>query len=117
MVAYVAELAETKLAEGRNNFATDFIGDIELYHAHVRRAERGIRFGSHDAVEHQSCICRWSWSLFKEQGTLWRGYVAGGCSCHGAWLFRFGCHVILFSHRRPGATSSFMPHGKAASLI
>ncbi|KAI6761353.1 hypothetical protein HG531_001906 [Fusarium graminearum] len=40
--AYIAELAEAKLSERSNNFATDFIGNIELDHTHVRRAERSV---------------------------------------------------------------------------
>jgi hypothetical protein len=50
--AYVAELAEAKLAKGGNNLPTNLVGDIELYHAHLRRAERGVRLRSHgDAAE------------------------------------------------------------------
>lgn len=45
--AYVAELAETQLAERGDNFPTDFVGDIELDHAHVRRAEGGVLLWSH----------------------------------------------------------------------
>lgn len=45
--AYVSELAEAKLSQGCHDFAANFVGDIELHHAHVRRAERGVLFRSH----------------------------------------------------------------------
>lgn len=45
--AHVSELAEAQLAKCSNDFTTDFIGNIELHHAHVRRAERGVLFGRH----------------------------------------------------------------------
>lgn len=44
---HIAELDETQLAQGVNNLAADFVGDVELHHAHVRRAERGIPCRSH----------------------------------------------------------------------
>ena len=47
---YVSELAETKLAEGSDDFPADLVGDIELDHAHFRRAERGVLFRSHGDV-------------------------------------------------------------------
>lgn len=59
--AYVAELDQAKLAEGSDDLATDFVGDEELDHAHVRRAEGGILFGSHcDAVEAPE-LDDWRW--------------------------------------------------------
>lgn len=45
--AYVAELAEAQLAKRGDNFPTDFVGDIELDHAHVRRAEGSVLLWSH----------------------------------------------------------------------
>lgn len=45
--AYVAKLAKSQLAKGRNNFAPDFVGHVELDHAHGRRAERGVFLRSH----------------------------------------------------------------------
>lgn len=69
--AYVSELAKTKLTKGRNNFAANFVGDIELDHAHVRRAERGVLFGSHsDAAEAPRLSIVVKIELVKEQGTL-----------------------------------------------
>lgn len=48
--AYVAELAETQLAERGNDFSADLVGDIELDHAHFRRAEGGVLLWSHGDV-------------------------------------------------------------------
>lgn len=48
MEAYVAELAQSKLAEGIDNLPIDFVGDIQLHHAHGRRAEGGILSWGHD---------------------------------------------------------------------
>ena len=38
----VAELDEAELAEGIDDFAANFIRDVELGHAHFRRAERRV---------------------------------------------------------------------------
>jgi hypothetical protein len=43
----IAELDETKLAQGVDNLSSDFIRDVELHHTHVRRAERSILCWSH----------------------------------------------------------------------
>ena len=52
--AYVSELTESKLPEGCDHLPTDFVGDVELHHAHLRRAERRVLFGSHgDAARGQ----------------------------------------------------------------
>lgn len=47
MEAYVAELAQSKLAKGSDDLPIDFFGDVQLHHAHVRRAEWGILSWSH----------------------------------------------------------------------
>lgn len=52
MDTYVSELAESKLPEGCDDLPTDFVGDVQLHHAHFRRAERRVLFGSHgDAAQ------------------------------------------------------------------
>jgi hypothetical protein len=45
--SYISKLDEAELAEGVDDFAADFIGYVELDHAHVRRAERRVPCGSH----------------------------------------------------------------------
>ena len=45
--AYVAELDEAEFSQGVDNFSANFIGNVELHHAHVRRAERGVFDWSH----------------------------------------------------------------------
>jgi hypothetical protein len=45
--AYISELAQTELAKGSDDLTTDFVGDVKLHHAHVRRAEGRVLFGSH----------------------------------------------------------------------
>src|SRR6202042_3495783 len=44
---YISKLHLSNLSQGRYNLATDFVGDIQLYHAHVRRPEHGILCGRH----------------------------------------------------------------------
>lgn len=43
-------MAESQLAKSRDDLASNLVGDIELDHAHVRRAEGSVLSGSHDAV-------------------------------------------------------------------
>jgi regulator of RNase E activity RraB len=43
----VAELDQAELAEGVDYFAADFVGNVELDHAHIRRAERRVACRSH----------------------------------------------------------------------
>lgn len=45
--AYIAELAQAKLTERGDDFTPDFVGDVELHHAHLRRAERSVLLRSH----------------------------------------------------------------------
>lgn len=63
---YVSELAETQLSQCGDDFAADFVGDIELHHAHVRRAEGGILLRSHGdgGFDRQMLFARWciAWS-------------------------------------------------------
>ena len=42
-VTYVSELDQPKLSERVDAFSTYFVGYIQLHHAHVRRAEHGLR--------------------------------------------------------------------------
>ena len=44
---YVSELDQPQLAQGIADFAADFVGNVELDHAHVRRAERRVLFRRH----------------------------------------------------------------------
>lgn len=44
---YVSEVDKAQLAQGIADFAADFVGDVELDHAHVRRAERRVLFRRH----------------------------------------------------------------------
>lgn len=39
---YVSELYQAKLTKSVDYFSADFIGNIELHHTHVRRAEGSI---------------------------------------------------------------------------
>lgn len=59
MAAYVAELAQAKLAKGSDDFPANFVGDEQLHHAHVRRAERGILSWSHGRVEEAPGLDDW----------------------------------------------------------
>lgn len=43
----IAELDEAELAEGIDDFAADFVGNVQLGHAHVRRAEWRVPCRSH----------------------------------------------------------------------
>lgn len=45
---YISELAQSKLTKGSDDLPTDFVGDIQLHHTHIRRAEGRVLFGSHD---------------------------------------------------------------------
>jgi hypothetical protein len=45
--SHISELDEAELAEGIDDFAADFVGNVQLHHAHVRRAERRILSRSH----------------------------------------------------------------------
>lgn len=44
---YVSELNQAKLSKSVDNLSSDFVGNIQLDHTHVRRAERSIACGSH----------------------------------------------------------------------
>lgn len=44
---YVSELDKPQLAQGVADFAADFVGNVELDQAHVRRAERRVLFRRH----------------------------------------------------------------------
>jgi hypothetical protein len=41
-VTYISELDLPQLSQCIHNLPADFIGDVELDHAHVRRAEHGV---------------------------------------------------------------------------
>lgn len=45
--AHVSELNEADFSQRIDDFAADFIGNVELHHAHVRRAERRVLCRSH----------------------------------------------------------------------
>lgn len=47
-ITHVSELAQAKLTESVNNFSSDFIGNVQLHHTHIRRAEWSIACWSHD---------------------------------------------------------------------
>lgn len=38
--SHISELHKANFAQGIHDFAADFVGNVELHHAHVRRAER-----------------------------------------------------------------------------
>ena len=48
-MSYISELHDTQLSEGGNDLAANLVGHIELGQGHVRRAEKRILFGRHDA--------------------------------------------------------------------
>jgi hypothetical protein len=45
--AYIAELAQSKLAKGSDNLPIKFVGEVQLHHGHIQRAEWGILSWSH----------------------------------------------------------------------
>lgn len=45
--AYISELDQTNLAQGVDDLAANFVGNVQLHHTHVRRAERSIPCWSH----------------------------------------------------------------------
>lgn len=71
-LSYVSELAQSKFAQGSDDLSTNFVGNVELHHAHIRRAERGILFGSHgDADEAPRLVGRVESELLVElKGSL-----------------------------------------------
>lgn len=46
-LTYVSELHQTQLSQRVDDFSPDLIGDVQLHHAHLRRAEHGVLSGSH----------------------------------------------------------------------
>lgn len=44
---HVSELDQAQLAKGVDDLSSDFIGNVQLHHAHFRRAERGVACWSH----------------------------------------------------------------------
>lgn len=44
---HVSELDQAKLAQGVDDLSSDFIRNVQLHHAHFRRAERSIARRSH----------------------------------------------------------------------
>lgn len=44
---HISELNLSQLAQGIHNLSADFIRNVQLYHAHIRRAEHGVFVGSH----------------------------------------------------------------------
>lgn len=74
---YIAKLAQAKLSERSHNLATDFVGDVELHHAHFRRAERRVLSRSHDDVlsrlQGPTRGLRWGW-----EGEVEREKLLGG---------------------------------------
>ena len=49
--AYISKLNLSKLSQCIHDLSADFIGDVELDHAHVRRPEHGILCGRHVEVD------------------------------------------------------------------
>jgi hypothetical protein len=48
---YISELNLPQLSQSIHNLTTDFVGDVELDHTHVRRAEHGILVVHHGEEE------------------------------------------------------------------
>jgi hypothetical protein len=48
---HIPELNLPQLSQSIHNLTTDFVGDVELDHAHVRRAEHGILMVHHGGEE------------------------------------------------------------------
>jgi hypothetical protein len=48
---YISELNLPNLSQSIHNLTTDFVGDVQLDHAHVRRAEHGVLVVNHGEVE------------------------------------------------------------------
>ena len=46
--AYITELDQSKFSQRVYTFAANFIGNVKLHHAHVRRTEHGLLGWSHD---------------------------------------------------------------------
>jgi hypothetical protein len=70
MRAYVAELAQPKLAKSSDDLPIDVLGDVQLHHAHVRRAEWSILswvYGDATRDQTRGCGCN---SSAGEQGSL-----------------------------------------------
>ena len=44
------ELDLPNLSQSIHNFAADFVGDVQLHHAHVRRAEHGVLVGHSEEI-------------------------------------------------------------------
>lgn len=45
--AYIAKLAKSELSKSSYNLPANFVGDVELHHAHLGRAKRRILLRSH----------------------------------------------------------------------
>ncbi|KAK7214118.1 hypothetical protein V2G26_021296 [Clonostachys chloroleuca] len=83
--AYIAELAQSMLAKGGDDLPIDFLGDIQLHHAHVRRAEWGILSWIHgDAARgHQDQTRLWcNSSASKGSLNVARLLLDSGASVH-----------------------------------
>ena len=48
---YISELNLPNLSQSIHNLTTDFVGDVQLDHAHVRRAKHGVLVVNHGEVE------------------------------------------------------------------
>jgi hypothetical protein len=59
-LTYISELDLTNLTQGTDDLSSDFIGNVELGQAHLRRAEEGIlrSHGGQEAVRSQSLSTR-----------------------------------------------------------
>jgi hypothetical protein len=67
---YVSELNLSKLSKGIDYLTSDFVGDIELDHAHVRRAEHGIFVVDHSEGEWALSQSFPRWLLIASQATV-----------------------------------------------
>jgi hypothetical protein len=68
---YVSKLNLPNLSQSIHNFTADFVGDVQLDHAHVRRAEHGILVVNHGEVA-MALGSRWRLRMVSEEGSeLW----------------------------------------------
>ena len=51
LCTYISELDLSQLAQCIHDLAADFVGDVQLDHAHVRRAEHGVLMVYHGEEE------------------------------------------------------------------
>ena len=55
---YISELNLANLSQSIHNLTTDFVGDVKLDHAHVRRAKHGVLVVNHGEEDSQRVLLR-----------------------------------------------------------